>query len=221
MSPQQSSSWSFSEFDQAYRALTGHEGACCRQHRLFSDLEAGRFPTDIELATGIGKTSIIALWVLELGRAHGSASHLIPRRLAYVVDRPVVVDQASEFAEEVRERLEQAASDSNHVLHTIAMTLKNAGCTSPVIEVSTLRGQRALDTRWQDDPTRPASIVGMVDMIGSRLLFSAYGRVGRALEAGLVGQRTELDRVTEPEDAQRLLAAFAIGTRETAATMAA
>lgn len=181
----------FEEFDAAYQALTGHDGACRWQHRLFTDLEAGRFPTDIELATGLGKTSIIALWVLALGRALAHGSHLVPRRLAYVVDRRVVVDQASEFAEQVRERLEQAASDENHTLHAIATTLKKAGCTSSVVEVSTLRGQRALDTRWRDDPTRPAIIVGTVDMIGSRLLFSAYGRVGpwgRALEAGLVGQ---------------------------------
>jgi len=182
---------SFEELDAAYRALTGHDGACRWQHRLFTDIEAGRFPADIELATGLGKTSIIALWVLALGRALARNSKLVPRRLAYVVDRRVVVDQASEFAEQVRERLEQAAQDENDALHALATTLKNAGCTSSVVEVSTLRGQRALDTRWRDDPTRPAIIVGTVDMIGSRLLFSAYGRVGpwgRALEAGLVGQ---------------------------------
>lgn len=181
----------FDEFDRLYRALTSHDGACRWQYRLFTDLQAGRFPTDIELATGLGKTSIIALWVLALGCALKRNSKLIPRRLAYVVDRRVVVDQASEFAEQVRERLEQAAQDNGHALHNIATSLKNAGCTSTVVEVSTLRGQRALDTRWRDDPTRPAIIIGTVDMIGSRLLFSAYGRVGpwgRALEAGLVGQ---------------------------------
>lgn len=181
----------FEQFDAQYRALTGHDGACRWQYRLFTDIEAGRFPADIELATGLGKTSIIALWVLALGRALARNSKLVPRRLAYVVDRRVVVDQASEFAEQVRERLKQAAQDEKHALHALATTLKNAGCTSSVVEVSTLRGQRALDKRWRDDPTRPAIIVGTVDMIGSRLLFSAYGRVGpwgRALEAGLVGQ---------------------------------
>lgn len=187
----QSASFSFESFDSCYRALTGHNGACRWQHRLFENLVAGRFPTDIEVATGLGKTSIIALWVLALGRALAHNSKLVPRRLAYVVDRRVVVDQASEFAEKVLERLEQAAQDDNHALHALAMTLKNAGCTASVVKISTLRGQRALDTRWRDDPTCPAVIVGTVDMIGSRLLFSAYGRVGpwgRALEAGLVGQ---------------------------------
>ncbi len=181
----------FDAFNELYCALTGHDGACRWQHRLFSDLDAGRFPTDVELATGLGKTSIIALWILALGRALARKPSVVPRRLAYVVDRRVVVDQASDFAEQVRRRLKQAAQDEKHVLHALATTLKSAGCTPSVVEVSTLRGQRALDTRWRDDPTRPAIIVGTVDMIGSRLLFSAYGRVGpwgRALEAGLVGQ---------------------------------
>jgi len=182
---------SFESFNRLYTILTGHDAACRWQHRLFTDLEAGRFPTDIELATGLGKTSIIALWVLAVGRALARKSTAVPRRLAYVVDRRVVVDQASDLAEQVRERLEQAGKHVGHPLHEIATTLKNAGCTSSVVEVSTLRGQRALDARWRDDPTRPAIIVGTVDMIGSRLLFSAYGRVGPwgcALEAGLVGQ---------------------------------
>lgn len=169
MSDQQQSkspTLSFECFDNVYRALTGHDGACRWQHRLFTELEAGRFPTDVELATGLGKTSVIALWVLALGRALARQSTAVPRRLTYVVDRRVVVDQASEFAEEVRRRLELAAEDEEHALHEIATTLKAAGCTSSVVEVSTLRGQRALDPRWRNDPTRPAIIVGTVDMIG-------------------------------------------------------
>lgn len=182
---------SFEQFADLYRALTGHSGAWRWQYRLFTDIASGRFPSDIELATGLGKTSIIALWILALGRALLRKSTCVPRRLAYVVDRRVVVDQASEFAEQLRERLELAAKDENHALYQISIALKNAGFTASLVEVSTLRGQRALDTRWRDDPTRPAIVVGTVDMIGSRLLFSAYGRVGPwglALEAGLIGQ---------------------------------
>lgn len=182
---------SFEEFDVAYRALTGHDGACRWQYRLFCDLEAGRFPSDIELATGLGKTSIIAIWALALGRAILHSPCSVPRRLAYIVDRRVVVDQASEFAEEVRIRMERAADDPSNPLHMFAAALRDAGCTPGVLETSTLRGQREQDTRWRDDPSRPAIVVGTVDMIGSRLLYSGYGRVGpwsRSLEAGLLGQ---------------------------------
>lgn len=48
---------SFDELNALYCALNGHDGACRWQHRRFADLEAGRFSTDIELATGLGKTS--------------------------------------------------------------------------------------------------------------------------------------------------------------------
>ena len=182
---------SFEEFDVVYRALTGHDGACRWQYRLFCDLEAGSFPSDIELATGLGKTSIIAIWALALGRAILHSPCRVPRRLAYIVDRRVVVDQASEFAEGVRIRMERAADDPSNPLHTFAAALRDAGCTRGVLETSTLCGQREQDTRWRDDPSRPAIVVGTVDMIGSRLLFSGYGRVGpwsRSLEAGLLGQ---------------------------------
>lgn len=48
-----SSILSFECFDEVYRALTGHDGACRWQHRLFTDLEVGRF----QLATDLGRTS--------------------------------------------------------------------------------------------------------------------------------------------------------------------
>ncbi|MCS7025464.1 MAG: type I-U CRISPR-associated helicase/endonuclease Cas3 [Bryobacteraceae bacterium] len=181
----------FQEFEVVYRAITGHDSAFSWQYRLFCDLEAGRFPSDIELATGLGKTSIIALWVLALGRAIRRPDCPVPRRLAYIVDRRVVVDQASEFAEQVRVRLEKAVDDPENPLQPYAAALSDAGCTPGVLQTSTLRGQRTQDTQWRDDPSRPAIIIGTVDMVGSRLLFSGYGRVGpwtRSLEAGLLGQ---------------------------------
>jgi CRISPR-associated endonuclease/helicase Cas3 len=55
--------------------------------------------------------------------------------------------------------------------------------------VSTLRGEFADNREWSRDPLRPAIIVGTVDMVGSRLLFSGYGDSirRRALHAGLLG----------------------------------
>lgn len=58
-----------------------------------------------------------------------------------------------------------------------------------MLAVSTLRGEREDNRVWSRDPSRPAIIVGTIDMIGSRLLFSGYGdgRSRRALHAGLLG----------------------------------
>jgi CRISPR-associated endonuclease/helicase Cas3 len=58
------------------------------------------------------------------------------------------------------------------------------------LAISTLRGQFADNREWSADPSRPAVIVGTVDMIGSRLLFSGYGVgfKGKPLHAGFLGQ---------------------------------
>ena len=62
---------------------------------------------------------------------------------------------------------------------------------SELLTISTLRGQHADNHLWHFDPSRPAIIVGTADMIGSRLLFSGYGGLGRyrrSLHAGLLSQ---------------------------------
>src|SRR5439155_16412911 len=58
------------------------------------------------------------------------------------------------------------------------------------LAISTLRGQFADNAEWRNDPARPAVVVGTVDMIGSRLLFSGYGCgfKSRPLHAGFLGQ---------------------------------
>lgn len=179
-------------FEARFRALTGHRPFRW-QWRLFEDFTKYEWPYQIDLPTGLGKTSVIALWVLALGRALETNPKplLYPRRLAYVVDRRIVVDQASDEAEAVVTRLERALDAHRDELHSLAVRLRDAGCDDGVVALSALRGQRTLDTSWRTDPSRPAIVIGTVDMIGSRLLFSAYGRVGRwgrPYEAGLLTQ---------------------------------
>jgi CRISPR-associated endonuclease/helicase Cas3 len=117
----------------------------------------------------------------------------LPRRLLYVVNRRTVVDQATDVAMKVRNRLRQAQQNNAPAkqVHDALIRL----CIDPDDEasplaISTLRGELADNREWQSDPARPAIIVGTVDMIGSRLLFSGYGvsRRMRAFHAGLLGQ---------------------------------
>ena len=49
------------------------------------------------------------------------------------------------------------------------------------VTVSTLRGKFADNHAWNLDPSRPAIIVGTVDMIGSRMLFAGYGGLSLAV----------------------------------------
>ncbi len=179
-------------FETRFLSLTGYRPFRW-QWRLFEHFTKCEWPYQVDLPTGLGKTSVIALWLLALGRALevGAEPLLHPRRLAYVVDRRVVVDQASDEAEAIVLRLERALQAEDDELHSIAVQLRDTGCDEEVVALSALRGQRTLDTSWRTDPSRPAIIIGTVDMIGSRVLFSAYGRVGRwgrPYEAGLLTQ---------------------------------
>jgi CRISPR-associated endonuclease/helicase Cas3 len=111
--------------------------------------------------TGLGKTSVIAVWLLARER---NAS--LPRRLVYVVNRRTVVDQTTEEVQRYRQSPRYCD-----------------------LAVSTLRGELADNRDWSRDPSQPAVICGTVDMIGSRLLFGGYGIGPRArpLHAGLLG----------------------------------
>jgi CRISPR-associated endonuclease/helicase Cas3 len=140
---------------------------------LFGCLAAGNLPAALDLPTGLGKTAVMAIWLI--ARAHGAR---LPRRLIYVVDRRAVVDQATTEAQKLRESLDQRPH------------LKAAlGLGDRSLPISTLRGQFVDNREWLADPATSAIIVGTVDMIGSRLLFSGYGVSPkmRSYHAGLMG----------------------------------
>ncbi len=175
------SSWDFCE---VFFQWTGHEPLPW-QVRLFNDFVAGRFPGACDIPTGLGKTAAIAIWLLALAKTRGTDG--FPRRLVYVVNRRTVVDQATREVERLRERL-----SNDRGLACIVGALRSMAVVSegPLIAISTLRGQFADNAEWREDPARPAVVIGTVDMIGSRLLFSAYGRGFRSkpLHAGFLGQ---------------------------------
>ena len=60
------------------------------------------------------------------------------------------------------------------------------------LPISTLRGGLADNRDWLEDPSKPAIVVGTIDMIGSRLLFEGYGvsRGMRPYHAGFLGVDT-------------------------------
>ena len=154
-----------SDFNAAFATLTGNTPFPW-QWALFQRFLVGDFPPSCSLPTGLGKTSVIHIWLLAL--AHAPAQ--VPRRLVYVVNRRTVVDQTTTEVEKMRHNATAAGV--------------------PIPAISTLRGQFADNREWSADPSKPAVIVGTVDMIGSRLLFSGYGCgfKSRPLHAGFLGQ---------------------------------
>ena len=177
---------SATDFTTAFRTLAGmtkpEEQPFPWQRNLYENwFSQGKFPDACTLPTGLGKTSVIAVWLIAL--ANGKA---VPRRLVYVVNRRTVVDQTTEEVEKYRRNLREAGLwDQLRGLSGVPLDAED----SP-LAVSTLRGQFADNREWSADPSRPAVISGTVDMIGSRLLFSGYGvgMKGRPLHAGFLGQ---------------------------------
>ncbi|MGO9596489.1 MAG: type I-U CRISPR-associated helicase/endonuclease Cas3 [Isosphaeraceae bacterium] len=166
-------------FPEAFRGLTGNDPFPW-QEALYVRFAAGAIPESCNLPTGLGKTSVIPIWVITLALNPGQ----IPRRLVYVVNRRTVVDQSTNEVVTIREKLKSCPSVSEPLAALCALP-----CEIP-LAISTLRGQFADNREWCADPSRPAVILGTVDMIGSRLLFGGYG-IGfktRPLHAGFLGQ---------------------------------
>lgn len=142
------------------------------QSRLLDRMLADDLPRSLDLPTGLGKTAVIAIWLV--ARAAGAG---VPRRLVYVVDRRAVVDQATQVAEGLRQLVDEDAAFKR------ALGLRGS------LPISTLRGKFLDNREWLADPGVPAIVLGTVDMIGSRLLFEGY-RVSRRMRpyhAGLLG----------------------------------
>ena len=183
---------------KAFRARFAHLTANCYpfvwQEELFERILEGIFPETIDLPTGAGKTSVMVIWLLALAaQAERARSITIPRRLVWVVDRRIVVDQATEEADRLAKCLAPSANPdpvSEEVRHALASLSCPVAPEGSVLAVSTLRGEHEDNREWSEHPARPAIVIGTVDMIGSRLLFSGYGdsRRRRPLHAGLLGR---------------------------------
>lgn len=198
------------DFDPAFESLAGH-APFPWQRRLFRDwLSKSKLPPAIDVPTGLGKTAVMAIWLL--ARAGGAR---LPRRLVYVVDRRAVVDQATRVAEDLRRNLR------NRDRPDLGPVRRGLGLAGRPLPISTLRGQHVDNRDWLDDPAGPAIVVGTVDMIGSRLLFEGYGvsRRMRPFQAGLLGCDTLvlLDEAHLARPFERLLRAIEKGQRSPSA----
>jgi CRISPR-associated endonuclease/helicase Cas3 len=170
------------QFDTLFRTLTDR-APFPWQMALYERFTEGVVPHAADIPTGLGKTSVVVIWLIALI----THPEKMPRRLVYVVNRRTVVDQTTVEVERLRERLHGATELSEE----LKLLRKRCGLEfqSP-LAISTLRGQFADNREWCADPSRPAVIIGTVDMIGSGLLFSRYtaGFKARPLQAGFLGQ---------------------------------
>ena len=170
-----------SDFAAFFRDVHGQEPFPWQQRLTTQVLQRGAWPKVIDLPTGTGKTAVLdtAVFAMALDPA------ISPRRVVFVVDRRIVVDQVHERANQIRERVEAGATA---VLREVRQRLRALSGGEP-LGVAALRGGIPVDREWAQRPDQPWVVVSTVDQFGSRLLFRGYGVSSgmRPVHAGLAG----------------------------------
>lgn len=95
------------DFRHASERLTG-SSPFPWQESLYRDwFSLGKFPDTCTLPTGLGKASVVAVWLIALAQHPGR----MPRRLVYVVSRRTVVDQTRNEVENYRAKVSNIYSE--------------------------------------------------------------------------------------------------------------
>lgn len=174
------------EFSAFFRGVWGTDPFAWQVRLVEQVLRDERWPDVLDLPTGSGKTAALDVAVYTLS----VRPDLFARRIAFVVDRRLIVDQTAARAEALAVALENPSSDA---VGRVAERLSALSTTGMPLDVGRLRGGMsaapARATEWLRWPDQPAVIVSTVDQFGSRLLFRGYGvsRGMRPVHAGLTG----------------------------------
>lgn len=159
------------------------------QTRLAGRLaEENAWPEVLDLPTGSGKTAglDVAVFHLALEAARGAARRASVR-IALLVDRRLVVDDAFARAEKIAASL---ANPTGAVTAEVARRLKLlAGENAAPLLARRLRGGIPREDDWARTPSQPTILCSTVDQVGSRLLFRGYGVSNgmKPVHAGLLG----------------------------------
>lgn len=165
----------FPDFPTFFRALWGDEiDSFPWQEMLAARTAAGRWPEVLDLPTAAGKTACIdiAIYALASQADRPVAERTSPRRIWFVVDRRIVVDEAHERARSVADKL---AAATEGPLKAVADRLRYVAGTERPLATARLRGGIFRDDSWARLPSQPAVITSTVDQLGSLLLFRGYG----------------------------------------------
>jgi CRISPR-associated endonuclease/helicase Cas3 len=175
------------DFVPFFTELHGHEPFPW-QRRLAERVCAGDWPRCIALPTAAGKTACIdiAVFAMAVQANRPVPERTAPRRVFFVVDRRVVVDQAYEHAKKLAKEL---GISTGGVLKKVADALRSLDQSDRPLDFYALRGGMYRESAWVRSPLQPTVITSTVDQVGSRLLFRGYGVSDslKPLHAALVG----------------------------------
>ena len=183
------------DFAEFFNELWGHKPFAWQQalaDRVLKRAEAP-WPEAIALPTAAGKTACLDIAVFALAaQAARKQAITAPRRIFFVVDRRVIVDQAYGRVRLLADHLEKA---KDGVIKRVADNLRQiahgaADGFEGVLPLAAyaLRGGMYRSEAWMHSPLQPMVVASTVDQIGSRLLFRAYGRGPKTwpIAAGLI-----------------------------------
>lgn len=170
-------------FEEYFFSVHGHEPYPWQVRLTDQVLAEERWPDVIDLPTGAGKTAVLDTAVFALA----VRPEVFPRRIVFVIDRRIVVDQVCKRARQISDSIR--AADSGVLARVRGALGEVAGDADSPIGVSALRGGIPLDNDWATRPDQPWVMVSTVDQFGSKLLFRGYGisEAMRPIHAGLAG----------------------------------
>ena len=186
------------DFAEFFTASWGHRPFAWQQalaERVMGGSDAP-WPEAIALPTASGKTACMDIAVFALAaqasRMGRKQAITAPRRIFFVVDRRVIVDEAYARAGQLAKKLDEA---DGGILKSVADNLRRIACGEPggadderPLAAHLLRGGMYRSEAWARNPLQPTVVASTVDQIGSRLLFRAYGRGSGTwpIHAGLI-----------------------------------
>ncbi len=166
------------------------------QREFARRLCAGQVPHYIAVPTGSGKTACLdaAVFALAVQAALPMTERRQGRRIFFIVNRRVIVDEAYDRAGKLCEALRDTTCDS--VVGRVAAALHKLCAEVEAVPLTRaqLRGGIYRDRSWARSLLQPMIICSTVDQAGSRLLFRGYGvsPQARPIHAALVAQDTLL-----------------------------
>jgi CRISPR-associated endonuclease/helicase Cas3 len=181
------------DFSAFFRELWGTECDPFPWQREFARrLCAGQVPDYVAVPTGSGKTASLdaAVFALAMQASLPMAERTQGRRIFFIVNRRVIVDEAYDRAGKLCKKLRDAASDSVAGRVAVALRELSGEPQSFPLTRAELRGGIYRDRSWASSLLQPMIICSTVDQAGSRLLFRGYGvsPQARPIHAALVAQ---------------------------------
>lgn len=183
------------DFPAFFRELwKGHEPFPW-QNEFARRICAGEWPKYVTAPTGSGKTACLdaAVFALAVQAALPMDQRTAGRRIFFVVNRRVIVDEAYERAGQLCQALVSASAESIAGRVAAALRSLNSDEGRPLIRAQ-LRGGIYRDRSWAGSLLQPMIVCSTVDQAGSRLLFRGYGvsEQARPIHAALVAQDSVL-----------------------------